>query len=32
MTTTLAKLEQKKEEEGGDVPPVPFALLATAYK
>jgi hypothetical protein len=32
MTTTLAKLEHKKEEEGGSAPPVPFALLATAYK
>lgn len=32
MTTTLARLEEKREEEGGQGAPVPFALLATAYR
>jgi hypothetical protein len=32
MTTTLARMEEKREEEGGEASPVPFALLATAYR
>jgi len=31
MTTTLARMEERREE-GGDASPVPFALLATAYR
>lgn len=32
MTTTLAKMEEKKEEGGQERVPIPFALLATAYR
>ena len=34
MTTTLSRMEQQRAEAGGDsgAPPVPFALLATAYR
>lgn len=34
MTTTLARMEERREEagHGDDASPVPFALLATAYR
>jgi hypothetical protein len=33
MTTTLSRMEEERRgQEDGDAPPMPFALLATAYR